>query len=173
MDTGRCDHSLWLPREVHTSEKPARPSVESSTGPTHTSTRRSDDNAICSVTPIGYISPTEPARGTSPQIRSARLATELRSIHVIFQHGHGHLLNETFHRLAAPSGHSVRFERARGPPLCTAGWHAHRHVVGSRQLPRREGSSDVRGRSFWEVITGCIDGRIMVRRCLVTFKPFR
>ncbi|XP_054607799.2 alpha-1,6-mannosylglycoprotein 6-beta-N-acetylglucosaminyltransferase B [Nothobranchius furzeri] len=34
-------------------------------------------------------------------------------------------------------------------------------------------NSDVSGDSFWKMITGSTDGKIMVRRCLVTFKPFR
>lgn len=41
------------------------------------------------------------------------------------------------------------------------------------EVPGLEVSNDVRGRSFCKMITGRTDGQIMVRRCLVTFKPFR
>lgn len=45
--------------------------------------------------------------------------------------------------------------------------------VWSPQVPGREVDDNVRSRSFWKMMTGSTDGKIMVRRCLVTFKPFR
>lgn len=56
--------------------------------------------------------------------------------------------------------------------LWTAVWDALKNGR-SPQVPGREVNNDVRTRWFWKMIAGSTDAKIMVRRCLVTFKPFR
>lgn len=56
--------------------------------------------------------------------------------------------------------------------LWTAVWDALKNGR-SPQVPGREVNNDVRSRWFWKMIAGSTDAKIMVRRCLVTFKPFR